>query len=316
VGEKRMKRLRSHRRAAMWAIAIGIIAAIAGILFLSETRLASNSEAWSVTGDGLLQYPLSLPECTLNLTENIGNYDVVFSSRGVKMAGLLRIPSPGLSGARNGSIPGIVLLPGATVTKEREQGLAKYLCGLGYASICFDQRNLGATDVQGDLQMFLQGKEPTEHKMVHDALAAAGVLRSLQEIDADRIVYLGESNGGRFAIIACALDARARGVVAISTCGYGTAEAIRTGELREAGLIRFYRSIDPETYLSQIPPRPLVMLHSTNDTVIPYEYAQQSYAEALPPKFLFTVGCAKHGYCQEMNVYLEKELKEMTRLRP
>ncbi len=71
----------------------------------------------------------------------------------------------------------MVLLPGATITKEREQGLAKLLSGLGYATMALDQRNLGGIDVGGDLEMFLNGQEPTEYKMVHDALAAAEVLR-------------------------------------------------------------------------------------------------------------------------------------------
>ncbi len=213
---------------------------------------------------------------------------------------------------QNKSIPGIVLLPGATVTKEREQGLAKYLCGLGYAIITLDQRNLGATNTQADLQMFLQGSEPTEHKMVYDALASAEILRSRPEIDPDLIIYAGESNGGRVAIIACALDAKARGVVAISSCGYGTDAAIASGELSDSEMIRFYRSIDPDTYLGKIAPRKLVMIHSLNDTVIPYDYAVQTYAKAFPPKILHPVSCTKHGYCAEMNAFLEKELRHMS----
>jgi len=53
------------------------------------------------------------------------------------------------------------------------------------------------------------------------------------------------------------------------------------------------------------------MIHSQNDTVIPYEYAEQTFAQALQPKILYTVGCAKHGYCTEMNAFLEKELKSL-----
>jgi dienelactone hydrolase len=206
-----------------------------------------------------------------------------------------------------------VLLPGATVTKEREQGVAKYLCGLGFAIITLDQRNLGATDMQGDLQMFLNGIEPTEHKMVHDALAAAEVLRSQTEIDPNRILYVGESNGGRFAIIACALDPKARGVIAISTSGYGIDAAIASGMLKDPNTIRFYKSIDPETYLSKIPPRKLVMFHSINDPVIPYEYANSTYEKALQPKSFYTVKCHMHGLCTDMDASLEKELTNMVK---
>ncbi|WP_269848594.1 alpha/beta hydrolase family protein [Methanosarcina horonobensis] len=41
--------------------------------------------------------------------------------------------------------------------------------------------------------------------MVYDVLKAADVLASQPEIDPERLAVLGESNGGKFAIIACAL---------------------------------------------------------------------------------------------------------------
>ncbi|MBE0516704.1 MAG: alpha/beta hydrolase [Methanophagales archaeon] len=170
---------------------------------------------------------------------------------------------------------------------------------------------VGVIDIPGDLQLFLNGNEPTEHKMVHDARAAAEVLRNQPGIDPDRIVYAGESNGARFAIITCALDLKARGVIAISTCGYSIDAAIASGKLVEPDQIRFYQSIDPETYLSKIPPRKFVMIHSVNDTIIPYENAEQTYTKAFEPKELYTVECATHGYCTEMAAHLKTELEAM-----
>jgi len=76
-------------------------------------------------------------------------------------------------------------------------------------------------------------------------------------------------------------------------------------------LIRFYRSIDPETYLSKIAPRPLAMIHSRNDTIIPYRLAEETYARGVEPKRMHTVGCATHGYCAEMSRAMEEELKSM-----
>jgi hypothetical protein len=224
------------------------------------------------------------------------------------MAALLRIP---YGDEKKGSIPGIVLLPGATVSKEREQTLARHLADPGFASITLDQRNLGGIDPKADLQMFLKGEEPTEHRMVDDALAAGEILRSQPEIDPTRIIYAGESNGGRFAIMACALDRSARGVLAISTCGYGTDAAIASAGVVDKNQVRFYRSIDPETYLRRISPRPLVMIHSRNDTIIPYQLAEQTYALGMQPKRLHTVGCNVHGYCGEMNEAIKEELKGM-----
>lgn len=292
-------------------------ALLIGWHFLSAGAPSSLSKDYSVSEAGLLEYRIALPSYTITpgkLEENSSFSEVSFESRGAEIAAILRMPGHEIKKQiKNQSISGIVLLPGATVTKEAEQGLARRLADLGYASITLDQRNLGGIDPQGDLQLFLQGLEPEEHKMVYDALAAAMILRDRPEIARDRIIYAGESNGGRSAITACALDKQARGVLAISTCGYGTAAAVASS----AGAIdsdsaRFYLSIDPESYLQDISPRPLVMIHSRNDTVISYSLAEQTYALGREPKSLHTVGCATHGYCREMDIALKEELEKMS----
>jgi dienelactone hydrolase len=292
-------------RMAIRLVAIGcFIGALTGV-----TLLLCNAPEWQVTEDGLVEYPPVKLDYSARIVEAADNYtlsEVSFMSRDAQIAGLLRMPTDA-----EGRVPGVVVLPGATVSKEGEQGLAKYLCSLGYASIALDQRNLGIIDIQSDLAKFVNDEEPTEHKMVHDALVAAAVLRDQPEIDPDRIVYAGESNGARFAIIACALDPEARGVIAISTCGYDIDAAIASGRLAEPELIRFYKSIDPETYLGKLSPRKFVMLHSVNDTIIDYASAEQTYAKAHEPNALYTVTCATHGYCSEMANALKTELEGM-----
>jgi len=303
-----------ERRKGTWVmLLVGVMALLLGWHFFPDS---SSAGQWAVSDDGILDYKVSMPQYNPSPPEDDGNSTlsaVQFQSRDAKIAALLRIPRSKMDGgAKNGSIPGIVLLPGATVSKEREQKLARHLADLGFASITLDQRNLGGVDPKADLQVFLKGKEPTEHKMVYDALAAAEILRAQPEIDPQRIIYAGESNGGRFAIMACAQDPAARGVLAISTCGYGTDAAIASARLADKNLVRFYRSIDPETYLPMITPRPLVMIHSRNDTIIPYQLAEQTYALGMQPKRLHTVGCNVHGYCTQMDGAIEEELKGMS----
>jgi dienelactone hydrolase len=299
-----------QRKGTAVMLLVGVIALFLGWHFFSDSTSAGQ---WIVSEKGILEYKVSMPQYNISPPEDDGNSTlsvVQFQSREAKIAALLRIPAPDVDG-KNGSIPGIVLLPGATVSKEQEQKLARYLADLGFASITLDQRNLGGVDAKADLQMFLKGVEPTEHRMVYDALAAGEVLRSRPEIDPTRIIYAGESNGGRFAIIACALDPAAKGVLAISTCGYGTDDAIASAGVVDKNMVRFYRSIDPETYLYRIAPRPLVMIHSRNDTIIPYQLAEQTYARGVQPKRMHTVGCNVHGYCAQMNEAIEEELKGM-----
>ncbi len=294
--------MKNYRIAAVMLI-VGCIA----VAFIGFVLPSDAGGVWQVSEDGLLRYSLSQPEYELGPCEDSDNSTlcaVVFKSRDAKVAGLLRIPKTN----QVKGIPGVVLLPGATVTKEQEQGLAKYLCDLGYASITLDQRNLGGIDMQGDFEKFLKGNEPTEHKMVYDALIAAEILRSQPKVNESRIIYAGESNGARFAIIACAMDPKSKGVIAISTCGYGAEEAIASGKLNDPDAARFYKSIDPEIYLDKIPPKKLVMLHSQNDPIIPCEYANRTYANAFEPKEMHIVDCAMHGRCPQMDKFLEKEL--------
>jgi len=227
-----------------------------------------------------------------------------FESKGDKIQALLRIPANSNSSS---GFPGIVLLPGATVSKEAEQGLAVELSKMGYATLTIDQRNLGGINFEKDLELFKTGLEPVEYSMVYDALKARDVLAAQPETDPKRLAILGESNGGRFAILACALDPSFKGVIGISTSGYGTEEM--DSDTTDSKTYRFYRSIDPETYLPNLPPAKFVQIHSFNDTVIPHDKAMKTFAVAKEPKAMYNVSDATHGYTASMLPYLEKELK-------
>ncbi len=258
------------------------------------------------TSENVLEYPAAGVEYHSTIIERGANYtlsEVRFTSLGTGIEGLLRVPT------RANKVPGVVLLPGAGVTKESEQRLARYLASIGYASITIDQRNLGVIDIKRDLALFRAGKVPEEHKMVHDALVAAAVLRDQPEIDSNRIVYMGESNGARFAIIACAIDGKSRGVIAISTCGYDVDTPIATGALRDPAAIEFYRSIDPDCYLERIAPRKFVMIHSLNDPVIQYSAAVRTYSKAAMPKAMYKIDAHTHGYCDAMDGFIKDELR-------
>ena len=132
-------------------------------------------------------------------------------------------------------------------------------------------------------------------------------LRPSRKLIPERLAILGESNGGRFAVLACALDPSLKGVIGISTAGYGT-EEIDPALIDDPEAYRFYRSIDPDTYLPTLPPAKFVLIHSFNDTVIPHEMALRTFALAKEPKAMYNVTEATHGYTASMRPYLEKEL--------
>jgi len=288
-------------------IIIGAALLLALIYFL----IPQGNDKWSVNDEGVLSYPVNRGKVDVKVLNSESGPDYIlktisFTSKDYTVEALLRIPFSGKK------VPGIVILPGATVTKEGTQTLADIFSEMGYASIGIEQRNRGGVDMRYDYDLWKNGKEPVEYKMVFDALRAVDVLKQEPSIDPEKIAIVGESNGGRFAIIAAAIDAKISGVIGISTSGYDTDSQI--GNIQDENIIRFYRSIDPDTYLKSISPRKFVMLHSLNDTIIPIQLAEKTFEKAAEPKQFYSVTTGTHGYSEGMKGPLEKELKIIFKL--
>ncbi|AKB80522.1 alpha/beta superfamily [Methanosarcina horonobensis HB-1 = JCM 15518] len=286
-----------------------ILVGIFGILYNPSNSL-TETLTWKVSEAGILSFSEREGSVfTIQKIEDLYSPEnpdtlklISFESRGDKVQALLRVPANASS-----SSPGVILLPGAGVSKEGEQGLAVELSKMGYATLTLDQRNQGSINVERDLELFRADLEPVEYLMVYDVLKAADVLASQPEIDPERLAVLGESNGGKFAIIACALDPSLKGVIGISTSGYGT-EEIDPASVTDSEAYRFYLSIDPDTYLNALPPSKFVMIHSFNDTIISHELALRTFAIAEEPKAMYNTTEETHGYTASMRPYLEKEL--------
>jgi hypothetical protein len=307
--EARRQQAAANKKAAKAKILIALGSAV--ILIALLWAIFGNTatlQEWDVDEDGIMSYPTErkIPVYDSMIVENNPEYllDYInYSSRDAVISALLRIPNS------SHPVPGILILPGATVSKEGEQGLSAELADMGYASMVIDQRNLGGVDFQLDGRLFQAGQEPTQHKMVFDALKAVDVMRQYPAIDPDNIAIIGISNGGRFAIIAAAIAPSINGVVGISTSGYDVESFIAndSNQVTE-NQTRFLRSIDPDTYLDRLPPRKLVMMHMINDSIIPLELAQVTYEKAGEPKVFYPVEGSGHGYNAAMSEMLEAEL--------
>ncbi|MGM0771616.1 MAG: alpha/beta hydrolase [Halobacteriota archaeon] len=275
---------------------------------------SGQEDPWTMTDDGLLSYPEreELQYSVIDVDDSNSGYVVkaiTYTSREVEVDSLLTIPTN--AGNNNSDpVPAVVVLPGAGVTKENEHSLSERLAEMGYASIVIDQRNLGAINVENDIMLFRNGAEPIQFLMVYDALMASDVLRDQPEIDDSKIAMLGLSNGGRFAIIATSLDDSLAGVVGISTSGYDS-DSLNREDVVDQAAYDFFISIDPDNYLDSISPRPFVMIHSLNDTIITYDSALKTFEKADEPKSFGTVDGESHGYTEAMYPHLEAGLEEI-----
>lgn len=207
-------------------------------------------------------------------------------------------------------IPGVVLLPGGGGTKEVESRLASIIAKEGYAVLTIDQRGVGETrgyflSIEDDYGFFTKGKEPVQHLSVYDALRSFDVLGAVEGVDKDKIALVGESMGGRYAMIASALDNNINGVIVISSSGFHISKDSSTP------YNLYLRSIDPDNYVDLISPRYFIMIHGTNDTVVQVRDAQITFNKAKEPKSFYLIEGCQHGYCDNMLKILSDSLKKI-----
>jgi dipeptidyl aminopeptidase/acylaminoacyl peptidase len=285
-------------------------AAILAALLLSGCT--SLQESYFVSQYGTVSYtnrpPVNYTQTLLKEDGNVTMYKLTFDSKGQRIYALLAIPKNSPK-ARNGKVPAFFDLYGATMNKEGEYaGLGQDLVQMGFAVLIIDQRGWGETkgivpSFEQDYQTFLNGGEPVQHRMAYDGLRAYDILKSRPEIEQSRIYAAGQSMGGRYAMIAASIEKGIAGCLIISSSGYdfGT---------QPTEVMRFLNSIDPNHYVAGISPRPLIMVHSTIDTVIPFEAAEGTFGLAKEPKKLLVTESKDHSYIRaDMRELIEKEIQ-------
>jgi hypothetical protein len=204
--------------------------------------------------------------------------------------------------------PGFVFLPAGEATKESRKELLIDLAKQGYSSLAIDQRGVGETGgtflwVNQDYQVLLAGYEPVQHLMVYDALKAHDVLREVQGVDRERTGFIGESMGGRYAIIASSLETKDKGAIIISSAGFN----VQASPVQETN--SYLMSIDPDNYIKNLDGY-FLMLHGEEDEVVPLKNARITFEKAKEPKELIVTGCS-HGYCEDMRESLLEGLETM-----
>ncbi|MEK6843159.1 MAG: alpha/beta fold hydrolase [Candidatus Micrarchaeota archaeon] len=238
--------------------------------------------------------PIVFSEKFLSDDSDYSISEISFNSNGTKVYGKLWVPK------KTGRHGAIIFLPGAGGLKEAGIDYANLFKGKNIAIFALDQRGFGQTigDSQGfdaEYASFLQGKEYQSVLFAYDALRSFDYLSQRQDIDSSKIAIVGESLGGRNAIIAAAMDNRIKMVVGISTGGYGLPLS------NNLNATRFIRSIDPDAYVPLISPRRVVIFHSENDNLQPYSIGLRTFNYAKEPKQMVKVYCKSHGLCSDMS---------------
>jgi len=226
--------------------------------------------------------------------------DAVFTaSDGVRLHGWL---VPGREG------PTLLWLHGnAGNISHRVDHLALLVEHLGTHVLMVDYRGYGLSE-----------GAPSEQGTYWDAAAALAYLREQPEVDPDGIVVFGQSLGAAVAVHLAAAEA-VRGL--ILEAPFASIRAMAQVALPYVPIGPFLRTrYDSLARIAQVT-TPTLILHGSDDEVVPYEQGQAVFAAAAGPKRFYRVVGAGHndcflrggpGYWQAIAEFLD-ELRETPR---
>jgi uncharacterized protein len=211
---------------------------------------------------------------------------ICWKSEGLDIRGEIYAP-----GRRGGPCPALVIchgIPGRGKAPDNDggyPGLAARFGAEGFAVLIFNFRGTGLSGGNFDIRGW-----------AHDLEAGLEIFSARPEVDPGRIFLLGFSGGGAVSIYVAARSTKIAGVVAgaspaefrplVEERGIESflAHAREIGIIRDADFppslaawARNFSVIRPLDWVDKIPPRPLLLLHGTDDEVVPVSQARALY---------------------------------------
>jgi len=180
--------------------------------------------------------------------------------------------------------------------------LAERICREGFAVLIFNFRGTGASS--GNLDIL---------GWTRDLKAAIEYLCTLPEVDRSHLLLLGFSGGAAVSIYVASQDKRVSSVVACACPAEFTFftevddPSSIVDHFRSIGVIRDkdfphsteewlsgFRLVSPIKYVAGIAPRPLLLVHGSQDETVEVSHAHKLYDRAGEPKQVIIVDGAGH----------------------
>lgn len=170
-------------------------------------------------------------------------------------------------------------------------GTLRVFNGMGLDVLVFDYRGYGRSEGR-----------PSEEGLYRDAEAAWRYLTEVRKVPAQRIVIVGRSLGGPVAAH-LARDHRSGALVLESTFTSMDEEVSKLSTLPVGSLVK--GEFRTEAYVSEVR-CPVLVVHSREDEVVPYELGRKVFEAAKGPKeFLEITGTHNGGYETSGKLYRE-----------
>jgi fermentation-respiration switch protein FrsA (DUF1100 family) len=186
-------------------------------------------------------------------------------------------------------------------------GFCTWLAVAGYNVVIYDYRGFGKS-----------GGTPDRRGMIDDVKAAFTYARQRPDIDTSRLISYGHSLGGAQSVTALG-ESPVKGLRAIVIDGafasYQKMAEVVGGQI---GASLVTDELAPKDFVKKLSPVPLLVVHGSNDELVPVAQGRQLFEAAGQPKTLFEVKSGRHGtalsnddgaYRRKMIAWLEEVIK-------
>lgn len=228
--------------------------------------------------------------------------------------------------AEEKKLPAMVLVHGGGGTAFKEW--AELWAKRGYVAIAMDLAGAGPDKKrlpdggpgQGDDTKFPKEKTDLKEVWTYHAVAAViranSLLRSLPNVDPDRVGVTGISWGGYLTCIVAGLDDRFKAAVPVYGCGFlldNSAWTKRMEALPKEWRDEWAKNFDPSNYVKNAK-TPVLFVNGTNDFAYPLDSYQKTYRLVKDRLLCVTVNMP-HGHPQgwapvEIGLFADERLKK------
>ena len=207
----------------------------------------------------------------------IAVHDVSYSSGADTVDAFLAVP-PG-----EGSRPAVVYVHGAGSTRDSMIGPALWLAARGAVTLAITAPSSSAATSEDPSPLGrLEGQRALEIRDVIAIRRAVDLLALRDDVDPDRLGYVGWSAGARAGAILSGVESRLHSLVLISGGSAPVSEFVAAAPVEIRSRVEeTMSSIDPLRYIAQARPGSLLLQAGRRDTVI-LQRALQALIDAAP----------------------------------
>ncbi|HEX9369665.1 MAG TPA: alpha/beta hydrolase [Roseiflexaceae bacterium] len=304
-----------HNRGRL-SFSSGRVARVAGAAALGAAGVLVGAAAYATAKINVRTPPAFLDEYTFSPFETqVEGYEeiMMYTADGLKLSGWW-LP-------RRESRRVVVGLAGHRSPKSDLLGIGSGLWRSGNNVLIFDWRSRGQSDI-------------AQHSLAYYELrdAEAAVAYAIDRVPGARLGLIGYSMGASVAILLAAREPRVEAIVADSPFT-GIAEVVAHAAAQRRLPARLvvpladaltswrygYRfdAVRPVEVVGAISPRPLLLIHSSADSIIPVSHVHDFYAAARDPKERWVVDGVDHcgayfadraGYVDRIAAFFERYL--------